>query len=74
MSNDFIPPTPNIENPITNPGVECTSEEQASRLELCKSCVNFTIDAESHTVCSGTGCNISLMTTYSFKQCPLEKW
>jgi hypothetical protein len=74
MSNDFIPPTPVIETPIVDPGVECTPEEQLSRLELCKRCVNFIIDSEKHTICSGTGCNISLMTTYSFKQCPLEKW
>jgi len=74
MSNNFIPPTPVIEDPIIELGIECTSAEKTARLELCKSCVNFATDEDNHTICSGTGCNISLMTTYTFKQCPLEKW
>jgi hypothetical protein len=73
MSNDFIPPIPVIDTPAEDIGVECSIEEKTTRLNLCKSCVNFTFEDE-HTVCSSTGCNISLMTTYSFKQCPLEKW
>ena len=74
MSDDFIHPTPVIENVITDPGVECTPEESALRLDLCKNCVNFVFDEDNNTICSGTGCNISLMTTYNFKSCPLEKW
>lgn len=66
--------TPLIINPPTDPGIECSSEQKLARLELCKSCVNFSFDTTGHTICSGTGCNISLMTTYNFKQCPMEKW
>jgi hypothetical protein len=54
-------------------GLECTPEQKEIRLHLCKNCVNFTVE-DNHTICSGTGCNISLMVTFNFKQCPLEKW
>lgn len=52
----------------------CSQIESTSRLEKCKDCVNFYIDADQHTKCNATGCNISMMVTFQFKQCPLEKW
>lgn len=74
MSDDFIPPVPVIENAMPEDlGIACTPDETAVRLSLCQTCVNFTFK-DGHTVCSSSGCNISLMTTFSFKQCPLEKW
>jgi hypothetical protein len=68
-----IPMLPQVENITSDSGVECSPEQKIARLDLCKQCVNF-VFKDNHTICSGTGCNISLMTTYNFKQCPLEKW
>lgn len=50
----------------------CTPEQFNIRLDACKSCENFIISAT--TKCSSTGCDIGLMASYTFKQCPLEKW
>lgn len=66
--------SPTVENYTSDAGIECNSETRLTRLNLCKNCKNFTIRADNNTVCSETGCNISLMITYNFKQCPLEKW
>lgn len=57
----------------SDPGVECTSEESAVRRSICVTCEKFSIN-NGHTICSETGCNISLMVTFKFKECPLEKW
>jgi|688.fasta_scaffold649978_2 hypothetical protein len=68
-------PKPAVVDEIqSDPELVCTIEESESRLALCKPCENFFIDTDNHTKCRGSGCNISLMTTYKFKQCPLEKW
>jgi hypothetical protein len=52
----------------------CSQQASEQRLSMCKNCENFFIDIDSHTKCRGSGCNISLMITYKFKHCPLEKW
>jgi hypothetical protein len=68
-------PTPAVIEEIKiDPEVTCTAEESEARLSLCKSCENFFIDVDKHTKCRSSGCNISLMITYRFKECPLEKW
>jgi hypothetical protein len=54
--------------------ITCTQEESAQRVTECSKCVNFIFDENQNTKCSSSGCNISLMTTFKFKQCPLEKW
>jgi hypothetical protein len=54
--------------------VNCTIEESEERVAECSKCVNFIFDENGITKCSASGCNISLMTTFKFKQCPLEKW
>jgi hypothetical protein len=61
-----------LDNTETSDILECTPEQTEHRLNVCKLCENFTI--RDTTTCSATGCNISLMITYSFKQCPLGKW
>jgi hypothetical protein len=73
MNNKFTPPVPVIENLPLELGMTCTTEESEARLLLCKSCINFSFD-NNVTICNATNCNISLMTTFKFKQCPLEKW
>ena len=64
------PIEPEVDDIVTN----CTPEESQQRLEKCQSCVNFYIDDDTHTKCKGCGCNISMMITFKFKECPLEKW
>jgi hypothetical protein len=73
MNDKFIVPEAMPELPKVDLGVECSPEQTANRLSICKNCENFNFN-EIHTICKSTGCNISLMTTFSFKQCPLEKW
>lgn len=63
-----------IEEIVRDPEVVCTDEESKARLAECKPCENFFIDSDRHTKCKGCGCNISMMITMKFKQCPLEKW
>lgn len=57
-----------------DPEITCTSEESEARLAKCKPCENFFIDTDQQTKCKGCGCNISILITLKFKQCPLEKW
>lgn len=61
-----------INKPPKDDIIECDESQKASRLETCKNCEKFTIDEV--TKCSECGCNISLMITYTFKECPLGKW
>jgi hypothetical protein len=52
--------------------IQCTGEESSRRLEVCKKCDKFVV--EDFTMCSECGCNISFLVTYTFKQCPLNRW
>ena len=63
-----------IEPEVDDVEVVCTPEESEQRLSMCKPCENFYMDEDQHTKCKGCGCNISMMITFKFKQCPLEKW
>ena len=53
--------------------INCTEEETINRLNICKNCDSFIIE-DYVTKCVSSGCNISLMTTFKFKPCPLNKW
>jgi hypothetical protein len=46
----------------SDPGVECTSEESEARRSICATCDKFSFK-DGHTICSDTGCNISLMVS-----------
>jgi hypothetical protein len=70
----YMDPTPASNNEVVEFITECSPGEVQQRLSACQGCPNFLIDTDNHTKCKGTGCNISLMTTYKFKMCPLEKW
>lgn len=61
-----------LDNTRLNDNLECPPEEKARRLKNCQSCKNFVVAEQ--TVCSATGCNISLMTTFKFKTCPIRRW
>jgi hypothetical protein len=69
-------PTPAPTNIKKNPldSIVCDEAESNSRFLKCKPCENFYIDSDQHTKCKGSGCNISMMITFKFKQCPMEKW
>lgn len=64
-------PTEDIE---LSPDIVCSQDESQQRLSQCQSCENFFIDIDSHTKCRSSSCNISFMTTYKFKHCPMGKW
>lgn len=74
MINEMNPTPAVIDEIRSDPEIACTTSESESRLALCKPCENFFIDTDNHTKCQGCGCNISMMITLKFKQCPLEKW
>lgn len=74
MNNEMNPIPAIIEEFKQDPEVVCTFEESDTRLSLCKSCENFFVDHDQHTKCKGCGCNISMMITMKFKNCPLGKW
>ena len=69
----MMDPTPAINEESTHIMLECSDSEKTHRLGLCKNCDKFTLE-ENHTKCVESGCLISLMITYTFKQCPLKKW
>ena len=71
---DMDPTPAPIESEVDDIIINCTPEESQARLEKCKSCVNFYTDEDEHTKCKGCGCNISMMITFKFKECPLNKW
>lgn len=73
MSNMDTTPAP-LEPEVDDIVITCTPEESQSRLSLCKPCENFYIDDEQHTKCKGCDCNISMMITFKFKECPLGRW
>lgn len=53
----------------------CTPEQADARLSVCKTCEKFEIPTNpSITKCAASGCNISMMISFKFKECPLEKW
>lgn len=72
--NEMSPTPAPIEPEVDNIVVNCTPEESEERLNKCHSCENFFIDEDTHTKCKGCNCNISMMITFKFKECPLEKW
>ena len=60
---------------MINDDIHCSIEEADERLTVCKTCEKFTIAEEPPvTKCIESGCNISMMISFKFKQCPLEKW
>ena len=53
---------------------ETSDEECLDRISICSQCENFIFDEFNHTLCKLLNCNISLVSRFKFKQCPLEKW
>ena len=72
MSINMNPTPAPIEQAESVIVIECTEEERLQRLDVCNSCDKFLI--EEVTKCAECSCNISLLTTFKFKECPLGKW
>ena len=49
-----------------------TKEETEKRISFCIECEHNILDAIPK--CNQCDCSISLLTTLSFKSCPIEKW
>ncbi|NDC96083.1 hypothetical protein EB118_22165 [bacterium] len=55
--------------------IYCTKEETEHRLSFCNySCPEFFIDTDQHSKCKMCSCNISMVTIFKFKICPLGNW
>lgn len=54
--------------------VETSNEECMIRISICSQCENFIFDVNENTLCELLNCNISLISRFKFKECPLEKW
>jgi len=68
-------PAPTSDESLQNSDeITCSAEESLTRHSYCKECDNFTINSDNHTICSASGCNISMMITFRFKQCPKGYW
>jgi uncharacterized paraquat-inducible protein A len=50
-----------------------TDNERINRLDICKTCENFSVQDE-FTSCLKCGCSISLLTLFKFETCPIGKW
>jgi len=50
----------------------CTEEETSRRLSFCMQCENNVLDVVPK--CNQCNCSLSMVTTLSFKTCPVEKW
>jgi hypothetical protein len=76
MIDSLQSPSGSISESNTGTSVEdviCTPEETTNRLTTCTNCVDLT-QANEVTICRLSSCNISLMTTFRFKQCPRGNW
>lgn len=73
----FVPPTiiePTIETSIPfNSDINATQQETERRLEFCIPCEDkiLVVDAPA---CKHCNCSISLLSTVSYKSCPIGKW
>lgn len=51
-----------------------TQDVTHSRLEQCMSCEHLNDDTQDIPKCNQCDCSISMLTTISFKVCPIGKW
>ena len=73
MSEKIPIPVPVIEQQIFQNDVDiCDENETQRRLFECKNCEHFVVN--NKTICGKTGCSISLMSTFKFKECPINRW
>lgn len=52
--------------------VICSKEETERRVSFCMICESNILDVIPK--CQECNCSISMVTTISFKTCPLDKW
>lgn len=60
--------------PADDMTVIVSSDETQRRLDFCTSCDSFGSDDHRPGVCLECNCSIPMMTTLSFKTCPISKW
>jgi hypothetical protein len=60
------------EQQLQNENLLVTADVTHSRLKYCLTCENNVLDVIPK--CNQCDCSISLLTTLSFKTCPVEKW
>lgn len=52
--------------------ISCDENETQKRVLFCMTCENNVLDVIPK--CSQCNCSISMLTTMSFKTCPIGKW
>ena len=60
--------------PADDMTVMVSARETERRLNFCTSCDSFGSDNQRPGVCLECNCSIPMMTTLSFKTCPIGKW
>lgn len=72
--NEILTPPGSLNVQISQPveDISCSEEETSQRLSFCKVCEHMKIN--QFTECELSGCQISLMTTIKFKECPKGNW
>jgi hypothetical protein len=51
-----------------------STEETQRRLSFCINCEHLGHNESNVPICLECGCNMSMLTTMSFKSCPINKW
>lgn len=55
-----------------NDNIICDQQKTQQRIEICIECENNVVDVIPK--CKECDCSISMITTLTFKSCPLGKW
>ena len=60
--------------PVTTHDIIVAAEVTEYRLKFCNPCEKNGMNEVNVPTCLECGCNLSMLTTLSFKSCPLNKW
>jgi|Laugrespbdmm15sd_2_1035082.scaffolds.fasta_scaffold247162_1 hypothetical protein len=82
MSENTAPfvmaPEPTLQEPLvleaSTHDLIISKEQTDYRLSFCISCEHNGLNEFNVPTCLECGCNLSMLTTLSFKSCPINKW
>lgn len=70
----FAPEPTVLQQELAQEALTVSAEETAHRLSFCNSCEHNGRNEDDVPTCLSCGCNLSMLTTLSFKSCPINKW
>jgi len=63
-----------VQEQLAQEALIVSPEETSRRLSFCNGCEHNGRNEEDIPTCVACGCNLSMLTTLSFKSCPVNKW